>query len=58
MAVDTAKHAVVDAEEVKNKVEVAEEDAVAAMREESRGNRSCRGSEVGLKSSETGRRSS
>ena len=36
MVVDTAKHAVVVAEEVKNKAEVAEEetkDAVAAMRE-------------------------
>ena len=36
MAVDTAKHAVVVAEEVKNKVEVAQEevkDAVAPMRE-------------------------
>ena len=36
MAVDTAKHAVVFAEEVKNKAEVAEEeakDAVAPMRE-------------------------
>ena len=36
MVVDTAKHAVVVAEEVKNKAEVAEEeakDAVTAMRE-------------------------
>ena len=36
MVVDTAKHAVVVAEEVKNKAEVAEEetkDAVAAVRE-------------------------
>ena len=59
MVVDTAKHAVVVAEEVKNKAEVAEEetkDAVAAMRE-TEATEADRGSKVGLKSNETGRRS-